>query len=104
MANTYSIATGSGRVQVNAAIPQKGTIAIQVVSNAALDASITLNLQQSIDGVNWHDLPEAPVVHSSGVNSTILQTTSFYTNRLAVYVNVGTATLGTITIYNPDID
>jgi hypothetical protein len=104
LADTYTISTGSGRVEVSGVTPQKGLYAIQVVSNAALDANITLNLQQSIDGTNWHDLPETPIVHTSGVSSTILQTDSFHTNRLAVYVNVGSATLGTLTIFNPDVD
>jgi hypothetical protein len=104
LADTYTISTGSGRVEISGVTPQKGLYAIQVVSNASLDANITLNLQQSIDGTNWHDLPETPIVHTSGVSSTILQTDSFHTNRLAVYVNVGSATLGTLTIFNPDVD
>ena len=104
MADTYDITLGSGRVQINGIVEQKGTIAIQVVSDANLDASITLKLQQSIDGTNWHDLPEAPATHTSGVSSTLLQTASFYTNLLSVYVTVGSATLGELTIYNPDLD
>ena len=86
MADTYSISSGSGRVSLSAVasrnlnLGQLGTLAVQVVSDASLDASITLKLQQSIDGVNWHDLPETPLVADSGANSNLLQTSSFYMN------------------------
>lgn len=110
MADTFTISGGSGRVELsgvnarNLNLGELGTLAVQVVSDASLDASITLKLQQSIDGTNWHDLPETPLVADSGANSNLLQTASFYMNLLAVYVDVGSATLGTLTIYNTDND
>ena len=110
MADTYSISSGSGRVELNGIVNrflnlgQLGTLSIQVVSDGALDASITLKLQQSINGTDWHDLPETPLVADAGANSNLLQTASYYTTKLAVYVDVGTATLGTLTIYNSDVD
>jgi hypothetical protein len=110
MADTYTISSGSGRVELDGVITRNlnlgelGTLSVQVVSDGALNAPITLKLQQSIDGTNWHDLPETPLVTDSGANSNLLQTASFYTNLLAVYIDVGSATLGTLTIYNTDND
>ena len=110
MADTYAISSGSGRVEVSGVadrylnLGQLGTLSVQVVSDASLDASITLKLQQSIDGTNWHDLPETPLTADSGANSNLLQTASYYCQFLAVYIDVGSATAGTLTVYNVDND
>ena len=110
MADTYDISTGSGRVQLSGIKPRNlnigelGIIAIQVVSDASLDANVTIKLQQSINGTDWNELPETPLEIDSGANTNLLQTASFYTKFLAVYVDVQTATAGTLTIYNTDFN
>lgn len=104
MAQEYTIATGSDSIEIQGIEQQSKIIAIQVVSDSALDAQIDLSLQQSIDGTEWHDLPEALITADSGANSNLLQTASFYMNKLAVKLDVKTATLGTLTIYNPNVD
>lgn len=115
MADTYNISDGTGRVELSGIqdrylnLGELGTLSIQVVSDNALDAPITLKLQQSIAGdeaidVNWHDLPETPITADSGANSNLLQTASYYTNKLALHIDVGSATAGVLTIYNVDSD
>ena len=104
MAQTYNISSGSASIEIDGIVEQTEIIAIQVVSDSALNAKVKLSLQQSIDGVNWHDLPELALNADSGANSNLLQTKSFYMNLLAVKLDVQTATLGTLTIYNPNVD
>ena len=104
MSQTYTIVTGSDSIEIQGIEEQTSIIAIQVVSDSALNAEILLSLQQSIDGVQWHDLPETPLTADAGANSNLLQTASFYMNLLAVKLDVQTATLGTLTIYNPNAD
>ncbi len=61
MADTYNISAGSGRVQLSGIEPRNlnigelGIIAIQVVSDASLDANVTIKLQQSIKGTDWNE-------------------------------------------------
>lgn len=104
MAQTYEISSGSATIEIEGTVEQTDIIAIQVVSDSDLDAKVKINLAQSIDGVLWHDLPETPINADAGANSNLLQTKSFYTNRLAVVLDVQTATTGILTIFNPKVD
>ena len=99
MAQTYDISLGSDTVEIDGILEQTDLIAIQVVGES-IDSDITLSLQQSIDGLNWHDLPELALTDSN--ISYLLRTKSFETNLLAVKVEVGSATTGSITITNPN--
>ena len=98
MAQTYDISLGSDTIEIDGIVEQTDLIAIQVVGSG-LDSTVNLSLQQSIDGVNWHDLPEVAIPNLN--ISSLLQTKSFYTNFLAVKVDVLSATVGTLTITNP---
>jgi hypothetical protein len=99
MAQTYDISLGSDTVEIDGIVEQTDLIAIQVVASG-LDSTINLSLQESIDGVEWHDLPEAAIPNLN--ISSLLRTKSFYTNLLAVKVDVLSATVGTLTINNPN--
>jgi hypothetical protein len=99
MAQTYDISLGSDTVEIDGIVEQSDLIAIQVVASG-LDSTVNLSLQQSIDGVEWHDLPEVAIANLN--ISSLLQTKSFYTNLLAVKVDVLSATVGTLTISNPN--
>ena len=100
MAQTYDISLGSDSVLIDGTVPLTELIAIQVVGSG-LDSTVNLSLQQSDDRTNWHDLPEVAI---SNLNiSSLLQTKSFYSKYLAVKVDVLSATVGTLTIYTPNI-
>lgn len=116
MADTYDISTGSGRVELSGVqnrfinLGQLGTLSVQVISDVSLDAPVTLKLQQSIAGgvdndINWVDVPkQVPLITDAGANSNILHTKYYYLNKLALHVDVGSATTGILTIYNVDND
>ena len=99
MSQTYNITGGSTTVSISGIVPQSNIIAIQVVGNG-LDSTVNLSLQESIDGTNWHDLPEVLLPNLN--ISSLLQTKSFYGKYLGVKVDVLSATVGTLTISNPN--
>ena len=99
MASTYSISSGSGVVKIYSD-NTKNIVGCQVVSDSALDSSIQLKLQQSSDGVEFHDLPETPIDADAGANSNLLQTASFVLTDLYVSVDVQSATAGTLNLFS----
>jgi hypothetical protein len=99
LASTYTISDGTGRVL----IPQDNTNTLdgcQVISDSALDSTIILKLQQSSDGLTFHDLPEDPINADAGANSNLLQTASFVLDELYVYIDVQSATSGTLNLFS----
>jgi hypothetical protein len=104
MAQTVDISTlgaGESRVEIDGIEEQTDSIAIQVTSTG-MDSSINLSLVQGNDDdlANWHDLPEVAIPNEN--HSSLLQTISFKSNRLAVKIDKLSATVGTLTIINPD--
>jgi len=99
MASTYDISTGSGRVQLDLQ-PDTDISGVFVISSSSLDAKIELKLQQSGDGVNFNDLPETPIRADAGMNSNLLQTQSYVGGSLYLYIDVLTATVGTLNLFS----
>jgi hypothetical protein len=98
MALSYTIG-GSGVLDISGGRDNlREQAGIQVVSNAALDASVTLKLQQSNDNTNWHDLPETPLPIDAGAFSNLLITESFYCDFIRLSIDELTATAGELTI------
>lgn len=97
MASSYNISLGNGILLINADI-QKSLNWLNVSSDSALNDVIVLKLQQSTDGLLFHDLPEAPIIADAGANSNLLQTESFIMGDLYLNIDVGSATLGTLNL------
>ena len=103
MASSYDISTGSGVILLddNFKNYDANTIyGVQAVSTSDLDSSIQLKLQQSSNGVEFHDLPETPIDTDAGANSNLLQTASFFLDNLYLSVNVQSATVGTLNLFS----
>ena len=96
MASTYTISTGTGRLSLN---DVTGTyVALQVTADSALNADITIKLQHTADGVNYFDLPSTEKTLVSGGDSVYIESYDFTLDNLYLYINVGSATLGTLDV------
>lgn len=96
----YNISTGSGLIIISSKKNLKEHASIQAITSGT-NAEIELKLKQSnqsdfADG--GHDLPEIPILADAGSFSNLLQTNQFYCDYIAVYIDVKTATVGTVTI------
>lgn len=97
MASSYDISTGTGRVEI---VSDESTyLAVQVVADAALDADITVKLQHSSDGSNYEDLANTSTTMVSGGGSVLLESFDYVLSKGYLYVDVGSATAGELTIY-----
>lgn len=104
MAQTVDISTlpaGVSFIVINSIVPESDRVVVQVVSSAALDSTIDLSLAQSVDGTEWHDLPEPPLNADIGENSNHLETLSFFSTEISVKIDKLAATVGILTIFNP---
>ena len=96
MASTYTISTGTGRLALN---DVTGTyVALQVTADSALNADITIKLQHTADGVNYFDLPSTEKTLVSGGDSVYIESYDYTLDNLYLYINVGSATLGTLDV------
>ena len=103
MASSYDISGGSDTILLEGAEPDKEYAGVQVVQTS-LDAQITIKLQQTNEGTQFHDLPESPVKMKTTTNSVLLQTTSFELTNLYIDIDVGSATTGTLNFYTVSRD
>jgi hypothetical protein len=97
MASNYTISGGTARVDLTSSSSDT-YVAIQVTSDSALDADITVLLQHSSDGINFENLGTATTI-SSGVDGVLLETYDYTLNNLYLYIDVLTATLGTLNFF-----
>lgn len=97
-----TLSSGENRIEIDGIVEQTETIAIQVTSTG-MDSLINISLVQGNDNNldNYHDLPEAAITNEN--HSSLLQTKSFFCNRLAIKIDKLSATTGTLTIYNPNV-
>jgi len=95
--NLFAIITRTQRdsskasVQIDADVSFDGT-----TTTAKLVQSNDLNLDPSL----WHDLPETPLTMPTGAGSSLLSTFSFTASYLAVVIEAGDATTGTVKLFN----
>jgi hypothetical protein len=97
LASSYDISTGTGRVEI--ASDESTYIAVQLVADATLDANVTVKLQHSSDDANYEDLSGDSGTLVSGGDSILLETYDYVLNDCYLYVDVGSATTGTIDIF-----
>jgi hypothetical protein len=97
LASSYDISTGTGRL--NLASDESTYLAVQLVADATLDADVTVKLQQSSDDANYEDLTGASGTLVSGGDSILVETYDYVLNDCYLYVDVGSATTGTIDIF-----
>lgn len=97
MASTYDISGGSTEIELTGLEPDKDFVGVEVLQTG-LDASITLKLKQSQEGTQFEDLPEAPVVMTTGDAVKFLSSNSYKYDKLFLDINVGAATTGTLEI------
>jgi galactitol-specific phosphotransferase system IIB component len=109
LASSYDIPTGTGRIEI--ASDESTYLAVQLVADATLDANVTVKLQHSSDDANYEDLTGASgtlvsggdSIFSgtlvSGGDSILVETYDYVLNDCFLYVDVGSATTGTIDIF-----
>jgi hypothetical protein len=97
LASSYDISTGTGRVEI--ASDESTYLAVQLVADATLDANVTVKLQHSSDDANYEDLTGASGTLVSGGDSILVETYDYVLNDCFLYVDVGSATTGTIDIF-----
>ena len=96
MASNYIISSGTGRISLG---DITGTfIAIQVVADAALNADITVKLQHTEDDTNFLDIDNTSETLLSGGGSVRLQTADFTLLNAYLFIDVGSATLGELSL------
>jgi len=100
MASSYNVSTGTGNVLISS--EDSTYFALQLVADATLDADITYKLQQSEDGVNFHDISNTSGTLLSGGDSSSIETYSANLKGLYLYIDVGSATTGTVDIFISD--
>ena len=97
MASSYTISDGSGVIQLT---PSTNVFrAIQIVSDSALDATVTVKLQQSSNDSNYEDLEGTLTTIVAGENTVLIETSDYTLDNLYLDVDVGSATLGTLNIF-----
>lgn len=109
MSSSIDISTYSSPVLISDS--NQTYVAIQVSSDSALDADITVKLQQSNDD-QLIDISGTTNTISLGANTVLIETNDFTTSSLYLHVDVGSATLGTLSImysgkkkeYSGDVD
>lgn len=95
MASIYNISSGTGRVEISRGVDSY--LAIQLTA-ASLDANVTYKLQHSSDGVNFFDISGTNGTLVSASDSALVETYDFTLDVCYLYVDVGSATTGDITI------
>jgi hypothetical protein len=99
LASSYDISSGTGRVQISTS---NETFAAVQLSASGLDADITYKLQHSSDDSNYLDLASTSGTLTSASDSDLVQTFDFTLDSLYVYIDVGSATTGTVNILLSD--
>lgn len=98
MASSYSISSGTGRVELGQ--DDSSTFyAIQITSTSALDATVTVKLQQSSDDNTYIDLANTSTTIAAGENTVLLETSDFTLNTIYLHVDVGSATAGVLNLF-----
>lgn len=97
MESSYDISGGSTQIELNLQSGQD-IVGLDVISDSALDAAITIKLMQTFDDINFNDMPEVPITTDAGENTNLLRTNSFLGGTLYLDIDVMTATLGTLTL------
>lgn len=95
MASIYNISSGTPRVEIARGVDSY--LAIQLTA-ASLDANVTYKLQHSSDGVNFFDISGTNGTLVSASDSALVETYDFTLDVCYLYVDVGSATTGDITI------
>lgn len=104
MASTYEITDGDGILLLDITdASESDIIGCYVVSDSALDDVVTITMGQSVDnGVTISVLPEVfedgTNQIDAGENSNIMQTLSYVKGSVYLIIEVGSATVGTLTI------
>jgi len=96
--SVYDIAGGDTQIELSGVNRLNELVGAQVnqVVGDVLDGNITLKLVQSEDGLEFHPLPERPILMEAADLSVLLQSCSFAASRLYLDIEVGTATSGSI--------
>ncbi len=97
MASSYDISGGSTSIKLELQAGQD-IVGLDVISDSALDAAITIKLKQSFDDLEFNDMPEIPITTDAGANSNLLRTNSFLGGNLWLDIDVLAATVGTLTL------
>jgi len=95
LASVYTISDGTGRISISDA---KDTYVICQLVATSLDADVTVKLQHSSDGVNFFDITDSKTL-SFASDSDTLESYNFTLDTCYLYVNVGSATTGSIDVY-----
>ena len=95
MASSIDIATYSDPVEISTTTDT--FVAFQVSSDSALDADVTVKLQQSSNS-QLIDITGTSKTIPSGENTVLIETNNFTLGKLYLSVNVGSATAGTLSI------
>lgn len=95
MSSIYTISDGTGRISISDA---KDTYVICQLVATSLDADVTVKLQHSSDGVNFFDITDSKTL-SFASDSDTLESYNFTLDTCYLYVNVGSATTGSIDVY-----
>ncbi len=101
MVSEYDIAGGDATLEIDV-VQGTNIIGCFVVSDSALNSSITLTMGQSVDnGTTINVFPEkfedGTNTADAGQNSNILQTKSYVKGGVYLIIKVNSATLGTLT-------
>lgn len=95
MASSYDISLGTGRVLISS---DGSTFLAVQLSASGLDADVTYKLQQTTDDVNFLDLTSTSGTLSSTSDSDLVETFDFTLEKCYLYIDVGSATTGTVEI------
>lgn len=111
MESSFPISGGTDRVLISDT--SSAYIAGQLTANSSLDADVTYKLQQSQDGLNFFDVDgDVSGTLLAGGNSKEFESSNYTLKYLYLYVDVGSATTGSINIlisskkkqYSEDVD
>jgi len=80
-----------------------GIAVIEVEADNTLDAAILVSLAQSINGTHWYDIsPATQTLNAS--EGKIIVTDEFLAIKLAIKIDIQTATTGILSVYSIDVD
>ena len=92
-----SIDISSYTIPVEISTSNDTFIAVQVSSDSALDADVTVSLQHATDN-QLIDIADTSTLLASGENTVLIETFDFTLQTLYLKVDVGSATVGTLSI------
>jgi hypothetical protein len=97
MASNIDISTYSIPVLIVGEENTNTYVSVQVSSNSALDADITVSLQQSSED-QLIDIADTSTIILAGENTVLIDTSDYVLDDLYIKVDVGSATIGELSI------